>query len=102
MEVSLRFRRPYFVGTLHYLLYIPRALLADTAFRQLAGSIFSQGRGGEFDAVATGIVQALREIWPGFYHRNIAPEAVAYFQDVFPIAEDDALELARDYLMPLI
>jgi predicted metal-dependent phosphoesterase TrpH len=45
VEVSLRFRRPYFVGTLHYLLYIPYGLLADAAFRQMAGDIFSQGRG---------------------------------------------------------
>lgn len=45
VEVSLRFRRPYFVGTLHYLLYIPYALLTDTEFRQMATDIFSQGRG---------------------------------------------------------
>ncbi|MBK8985866.1 MAG: PHP domain-containing protein [Chloroflexi bacterium] len=47
VEVSLRFRRPYFTGTLHYLLYIPYALLPDPAFRQMAAAIFSQGRGGE-------------------------------------------------------
>lgn len=45
VEVSLRFRREYFTGTLHYLLYIPYALLADAEFRQMAGDIFSQGRG---------------------------------------------------------
>lgn len=45
VEVSLRFKRPYFVGTLHYLLYIPYALLADVEFRQMASKIFSQGRG---------------------------------------------------------
>jgi 3',5'-nucleoside bisphosphate phosphatase len=46
IEVSLRFKRPYFTGTLHYLLYIPYNLLVDPAFRQLAESNFSQGRGG--------------------------------------------------------
>jgi predicted metal-dependent phosphoesterase TrpH len=46
VEVSLRFRRDYFVGTLHYLLYIPYALLKDNAFRKMAQAIFSQGRGG--------------------------------------------------------
>lgn len=46
VEVSLRFRRPYFIGTLHYLLYIPYELLADGEFRQMAEGIFSQGRGG--------------------------------------------------------
>ncbi len=46
VEVSLRFRRPSFTGTLHYLLYIPYRLLADGSFRQMAADIFSQGRGG--------------------------------------------------------
>jgi len=46
VEVSLRFRRPYFTGTLHYLLYIPYNLLQDEDFRQMATGIFSQGRGG--------------------------------------------------------
>lgn len=46
VEVSLRFRRPYFVGTLHYLLYIPYELLADAEFRRMADEIFGQGRGG--------------------------------------------------------
>jgi hypothetical protein len=46
VEVSLRFRREYFTGTLHYLLYIPYALLDDAKFRQMAGEIFGQGRGG--------------------------------------------------------
>jgi len=47
VEVSLRFRRPYFTGTLHYLLYIPYSLLGDSAFRQMATEIFSHGRGGD-------------------------------------------------------
>ncbi|WP_374686059.1 PHP domain-containing protein [Promineifilum sp.] len=46
VEVSLRFKRPYFTGTLHYLLYIPYHLLHDVAFRGMAEAIFSQGRGG--------------------------------------------------------
>ena len=45
VEVSLRFRREYFTGTLHYLLYIPYALLDDAEFRQMASDIFGQGRG---------------------------------------------------------
>lgn len=51
VEVSLRFRRDYFVGTLHYLLYIPYKLLADDSFRRMAMGIFRQGRG-------TGLVRA--------------------------------------------
>lgn len=45
VEVSLRFRRAEFVGTLHYLLYIPLALLADVEFRARATAVFAQGRG---------------------------------------------------------
>ena len=45
VEVSLRFRRPYFTGTLHYLLYIPRDILADADFRAMATAVFQQGRG---------------------------------------------------------
>ena len=45
VEVSLRFRRPFFTGTLHYLLYIPRDLLADGEFRAMATAVFQQGRG---------------------------------------------------------
>ncbi len=46
VEVSLRFKRPYFTGTLHYLLYIPYGLLDDAEFRRQVEAIFSQGRGG--------------------------------------------------------
>jgi hypothetical protein len=46
VEVSLRFKRPYFTGTLHYLLYIPYDLLEDARFRRDAEAILSQGRGG--------------------------------------------------------
>ncbi|MCP5100861.1 MAG: PHP domain-containing protein [Chloroflexi bacterium] len=60
VEVSLRFRRPQFVGTLHYLLYIPYALLEDDAFREMATSIFSQGRGG-------GLVRARVEVINGIF-----------------------------------
>src|SRR5262245_47298048 len=61
VEVSLRFRRPnFFTGTLHYLLYIPYALLADTAFRQMAMAIFSQGRGS---GLVRARVAAINEIF---------------------------------------
>lgn len=45
VEVSLRFRRPYFTGSLHYLLYIPYEIVADADFRQMANEVFSHGRG---------------------------------------------------------
>lgn len=45
IEVSLRFRRSYFVGTLHLLLYFSDALMKDTGFREDLNSVVSQGRG---------------------------------------------------------
>ena len=39
VEVSLRFKRPYFTGTLHYLLYIPIELLDDAEFRAAAEAV---------------------------------------------------------------
>lgn len=67
VEVSLRFRRPYFIGTLHYLLYIPRDLLDDGEFRKMASDIFSQGRGA---GLVRARVQAINE---EFGPRGISP-----------------------------
>ncbi len=63
VEVSLRFRRPYFTGTLHYLLYIPRDLLADAGFRRRAEAVFSQGRGGGLVRARVAAINA--EFGPG-------------------------------------
>ncbi len=60
VEVSLRFRRPYFVGTLHYLLYIPYELLNDSGFRRMATDIFSQGRGS---GLVRARVEAINEVF---------------------------------------
>ena len=62
VEVSLRFKRPYFVGTLHYLLYIPYALLGDSVFRQMATKLFSQGRGAGLSTYTCKCDQ--QRIWP--------------------------------------
>ncbi|MBA3009582.1 MAG: PHP domain-containing protein [Proteobacteria bacterium] len=45
VEVSIRFKRPYFTGTLHLLCYFSRARLADDAFVQRFEAILAQGRG---------------------------------------------------------
>ncbi|MDZ7342049.1 MAG: PHP domain-containing protein [candidate division KSB1 bacterium] len=45
VEVSLAFRRPYFVGTLHLLLYFSKAFLNDEKFTNWLTEILSQGRG---------------------------------------------------------
>jgi hypothetical protein len=58
VEVSLRFKRPYFTGTLHYLLYIPYDLLGDADFRRAAEAIFSQGRGGGLVRARVAVINA--------------------------------------------
>ena len=45
VEVSLRFKRSYFTGSLHLLLYFAERLLNSTGFRNDLTQIISQGRG---------------------------------------------------------
>ncbi|MBN2383515.1 PHP domain-containing protein [bacterium] len=45
IEVTLRFKRPFFVGSLHLLWYFKPELLTDTDFCKRVMSIVSQGRG---------------------------------------------------------
>lgn len=45
VEVSIRFKRPHFTGTLHMLCYFSPARLADDDFVQTFESILAQGRG---------------------------------------------------------
>jgi len=47
VEVSIRFRRSFFTGTLHLLCYFPVELLGNIYFRNLFTKILSQGRGAE-------------------------------------------------------
>lgn len=47
VEVSLRFKRDFFVGTLHYLVYMPPAMLDNPAFLDEFGAVLSQARGEE-------------------------------------------------------
>lgn len=63
VEVSLRFKRLYFTGTLHYLLYIPYDLLGDAGFRRQAEAVFSQGRGGGLVRARVAAINA--EFGPG-------------------------------------
>lgn len=47
VEVSLRFKRDFFVGTLHYLVYMPPAFLDNAAFIDEFNAVLSQARGEE-------------------------------------------------------
>jgi len=45
VEVAIRFRRPFFVGSIHLLLYFSETLLNDTSFRDDLNNVVNQGRG---------------------------------------------------------
>jgi hypothetical protein len=62
----------------------------------------SQGRASESEAARQRITDALREIWPGFFHRSIAPDVADYFERLFPIAPRDRVFLARRYIYPIL
>lgn len=47
VEVTVRFRRDYFVGSLHLLLYFSPSLLDDTTFVNDVNAVLSQGRGSD-------------------------------------------------------
>ncbi|MDZ7331354.1 MAG: PHP domain-containing protein [candidate division KSB1 bacterium] len=60
VEVSLAFKRPYFVGTLHLLLYFPPHYLANGSFKTMLNDIMSQGRGLH---LVNARVQAINEVF---------------------------------------
>jgi hypothetical protein len=45
VEVSVRFKRPFFTGTLHLLCYFPQGLLKSLRFRKSVSSTLEKGRG---------------------------------------------------------
>jgi len=53
-------------------------------------------------AARDNLTQATRAIWPGFYYRNLGPEARAYFAATFPLVPADRDALVRRYLLPII
>ena len=70
--------------------------------QELLTNLSNDGRQGEIDTVKQRVTEAIRTIWPGFYHRNIGPEVVAYFKRLFPILPEDRAMLTEKYLVPLI
>jgi hypothetical protein len=53
-------------------------------------------------AARQAITDSLRAVWPAFYHRNIGPEARAYFGETFPIAVADRRHLVTRYIEPVL
>ena len=53
-------------------------------------------------AAQLAIDNALRAVWPTFYHRNLAPDIRAHFETTFPITESDRRLLAERYIEPIV
>lgn len=78
------------------------AYLVVVLEQEMLAHLEREGRRDEVETSKQRITEAIRAIWPGFYHRNIAPEVVIYFERVFPISPEDRRVLAQRYLLPLI
>jgi len=59
VEVSLRFRRSAFVGSLHYILYFPSSLLSCPDFTGTLSSILAKGRGHRLTAERVATINVL-------------------------------------------
>lgn len=89
VEVSLRFKRDFFVGTLHYLVYMPESMLENTAFLDEFNSVLCQARGEELTRTRVRILNAY--IGPEDYEskdfREIQHHPSIYLQT--PFSEDE-------------
>jgi hypothetical protein len=85
VEVSLAFKRPYFVGTLHLLLYFTNGFLNNVAFKTMLNEILSQGRGLP---LVQARVKAINEIFgpdgaqPILKRNLVAEELTSYSSNV--------------------
>lgn len=59
VEASLRFKRPSFVGSLHYLIYFPTVLFDNPDFVSMFTDILSAGRGHQLVADRVASINAL-------------------------------------------
>lgn len=81
----------------HFIAYVVTVLE-----RRMAAGLEASGREEEVEPAMARIEAAMRDIWPYFHHRNIAPEILAYFEGTFPISDEDKDVLVRRYIEPII
>ncbi len=102
------FRRRHIVGD--YSLTSPYEWYGDNLLayvlvvleREVLDSLAREGREAESESIKRRISSAMRQIWPGFYHGNIAPDVFEYFERLFPILPEDRRFLAARYMFPLV
>ena len=62
IEITVRFARSFFTGSLHLLTYFPEALLADTSFTNSLNEVVSTGRGHSLTVARVAMIN--REFGP--------------------------------------
>ncbi|WP_321493099.1 PHP domain-containing protein [uncultured Desulfobacter sp.] len=83
VEVSVRFKRDFFTGTLHVLTYFPGVLLNDSGFVSRFKTLLSAGRG---QGLVRARIEKINEVFgPGsqspFLSRNLTFEDIAAYSD---------------------
>lgn len=109
VEVSLRFRRTFFTGSLHLLLYFSRSRLRDDTFRNALNEILAQGRG--VDLLRERIMAINAECGPNGSHplleRDLTMEEIAsYGQNItrrhFALALQEKHRMGDDLINTII
>nr|WP_320192193.1 PHP domain-containing protein [uncultured Desulfobacter sp.] len=83
VEISVRFKRAFFTGTLHVLTYFSNALLSDLGFVKRFRALLAQGRG---DALVRARIEKINEVFgPGgesaLLSRELTFEDIAAYSD---------------------
>lgn len=77
-------------------------VLEETALERIAARGTRPEVEAAQEAAKERLVESLRAVWPGFYHRNIGKEVRACFGETFPIREDDRQLLVERYILPIV
>jgi hypothetical protein len=101
VEVSVRFKRDFFTGTLHVLTYFSSALLKDSGFVTRFKTLLAQGRG---QGLVRARIEKINEVFgPGgespLLSRNLVFEDIAAYSDNasrrhFAMALDEKLDIS--------
>jgi len=94
VEVSLRFCREFFVGTLHYLLYVPDTLLEDAAFVAEADAVLAHARGA---ALTRARIAAINE----HFHPRLL-ETPLTLEEVAEVCDGGAQLTRRHFCLALL
>ncbi len=84
VEVSVRFNRSFFTGTLHVLAYFKPARLEDTAFVKGFNALLSQGRG---EGLVRARIEKINAVFGPEGRQKVLPRAMAW-EDISSYADN--------------